>query len=98
VTGGLTQSEVVHYVVGVVVIDLSIQALEKIAQIVLAEFQAHVIAGKLGAIHAAVRVGSLTIATRKRQLHAGVIIRRPGQNSLGIPAVVFRVNSIAITI
>ncbi|MNM69440.1 hypothetical protein D3C81_810360 [compost metagenome] len=94
----IAQAEVVHHVVGVVVVDLRLEAVEGLADVGLLEAQAEAFALELAAVHAAPGIARLAVAGPGGQLEQGIGVRRPAQGHIGVPLVEARLHGIAVAV
>ncbi len=92
------QREVVHHMVGVVVVELRLQLGEYGRQAFLLEPQACALALELAAIHAPAAVARLAIALAGAELDQRVGIGRQAQRHVGIPLVPLRRHGPAVAV
>ncbi len=92
------QAEVVHDVVGVVVVDLGLDLIQRTAEVAALDAQAQAFALELAAIHAAPGVARLAIATTSAEFDQGVGIRGPAQGYVTVPLVPARGDGVAVTV
>lgn len=82
---GSAQAEVVHDVVGVVVVDLRLDLLQHIADVRFDEAQAQALALELRAVHAAPGVTCLAVALAGGEFDQGVLVGGPADRDVAVP-------------
>ena len=82
---GSAQAEVVHDVVGVVVVDLRLDLLQHIADVRFDEAQAQALALELRAVHAAPGVACLAVALAGGEFDQGVLVGGPADRDVAVP-------------
>lgn len=82
---GSAQAEVVHDVVGVVVVDLCLDLLQHIADVRFDEAQAQALALELRAVHAAPGVACLAVALAGGEFDQGVLVGGPADRDVAVP-------------
>lgn len=94
----VAQAVVVHDVIGVVVVDLCLQAIEGLANVGLLETQAKALALELAAVHAAPGITGEAVAAAGGELDERVFVGRPAQGDIGVPLVITRRHGVAVAI
>lgn len=69
-----------------------------LAHVLANEFQSGAFAEELRSVHAAERIGRLAVTAADSQFDTGIVIRRPADRRIGIPAVVIGMHTAAVAV
>ena len=81
------QGDVVHHVVGVVVVDLRFQLIQHVADVGFLHPHAQAFAFELRTVHAAAGIARFAVAAPHSHFQQRVVVRRPAERQIAVPLV-----------